>query len=206
VRQLVQLREEDERRTVAPVEARALAESLKAERARFVRLVRPRVASEADADDVVQRALMRAAERAGSLEDPARARAWFYRILRHTLVDHHRERRRDPMRHTTDADPNELAGDDDGVPERTPCRCGLRLLGEIRPAYAEVLRRVDVEGEERSAVALALGISAGNLHVRLHRARRLLRDAVGSHCGVASHHPCLDCSCDGRQRCGDVSR
>ena len=202
VRWIVQLRDEAEGRTVVAMEARALAETLKAERARFVRLVRPRVATEADADDVVQRALMRAAECAGSVAHPARARAWFYRILRHALVDHHRERRGDPLRHRSDADVTEVAGDDAG-PERTPCRCGVRLLGEIRPAYAEVIRRVDIDGEDPAEVARVLGISTGNLHVRLHRARRILRDEVKDHCGVVSAGPCLDCSCDGRQRCGD---
>ncbi len=202
LRQLVQLRDEAEGRTVDPMEARALAEALKAEHARFVRLVRPRVASEADADDVVQRALMRASERAGSLEDPARARAWFYRILRHALVDHHRERRNDPMRHRSDADLTELAAEDPG-PDRTPCRCGMRLLAEIRPAYAEVIRRVDIDGDDPAAAARALGISTGNLHVRLHRAHGVLRNEVSHHCGVASAGPCLDCTCDGHARCGD---
>jgi RNA polymerase sigma factor (sigma-70 family) len=202
LRRVVRLRDEAQGRTVDAMEARALVDALKAERARFVRLVRPRVANEADADDIVQRALIRASERAGTVADPARARAWFYRILRHALVDHHRERRSDPLRHRIDADLTELAGDDPAQ-DRSPCACGVRLLGGIRPAYAEVIRRVDVDGEDPVVVARALGISTGNLHVRLHRARRLLREKVGSHCGVVSVGPCLDCTCDGRRRCGD---
>jgi RNA polymerase sigma factor (sigma-70 family) len=178
--------------------------ALVGERGAFVRLVRSRVATEADADDVVQRALLRASERAASLDDPARARAWFYRILRHAVVDHHRRGRLDPMRHRSSADVADLvdASDDGATSAPTACACGLRLLEELRPAYAEVVRRVDLDGQDPVAVARDLGISPGNLHVRLHRARRALRDDVRHYCGVDSARPCLSCACDGPHRCG----
>lgn len=182
------------------MEARALIGALTGERERFVRLARLRVRTPADAEDVVQRAFERASEQAGTLGDPLRARAWFYRILRHAIADHHRAARRNPMARESAADPDELPVEP-AVP-RTPCGCSLRLLAELRPAYAEVIRRVDVEGEDPEAVARALGITTGNLHVRLHRARSRLRDDVMHYCGVASHRSCLDCACDEHHRCG----
>ncbi len=182
------------------MEARALIGVLTGERERFVRLARLRVGTSADAEDVVQRAFVRAAEQAGSLEDPLRARAWFYRILRRTVADHHRAARRDPSRRESAGDPDALAAE--AIVAPTPCGCSLRLLAEMRPAYAEVLRRVDVEGEDPAAVATSLGITTGNLHVRLHRARSSLRDDVKHYCGVASHRACLDCACDEHHRCG----
>lgn len=183
------------------MDARALVGALDGERERFVRLARLRVASQADAEDIVQRALSRAVEHAGSVQDPARARAWFYRILRHAIADHHRARRSDPARQASAVDPDELPATGAG-PARTPCGCSLRLLAELRPAYAEVLRRVDVDGESPEAVATSLGITSGNLYVRLHRARASLRDDVKHYCGVSSHRSCLDCSCDEHHRCG----
>jgi RNA polymerase sigma-70 factor (ECF subfamily) len=203
VRHVVPLRDEGEGRRLSVMEARALARTLMLERARFVRLARQRLASEADADDVVQRALSRAVERAHSLEDPARARAWFYRILRHAIADHHRTASGDRARRAEGVDPSELAGAS-GQSSQTPCACSMRLLAELRPAYAEVLRRIDVDGEDPGTVARSLGIAVGNLHVRLHRARRALRDDVRHHCGVDSHHACLDCDCDEGHRCGSV--
>jgi RNA polymerase sigma-70 factor (ECF subfamily) len=182
------------------MEARALVGVLITDRARFVRLARLRVPTEADAEDVVQRALLRAAERSESLEAPAQARAWFYRILHRAIADHHRSRRADPLRIPASADLDEIATE---PPATTAvCACGLRLLAELRPAYAEVIRRVDVNGEDAGEVARSLGISAGNLHVRLHRARRALREDVQHHCGVDSLAPCLDCGCSGPHRCG----
>lgn len=68
--------------------------------------------------------------------------------------------------------------------------------------YAEVVRRVDFDEEEPAAVADALGLSVGNLYVRLHRARRMLRERVEGHCRVSSIEPCLECTCSGQGRCG----
>jgi RNA polymerase sigma-70 factor (ECF subfamily) len=184
------------------MDARSLMGTLVGERGRFVRLARLRLGSESDADDVVQTALMRASERAGSLEDPAQARSWFYRILRNAVVDHHRTARRDPMRDPASTDAADVESEDAPLGVPTPCACSVRLLGELRPAYAEVIRRIDVDGEDPRTVAQALGISPGNLHVRLHRARRVLCDDVRHYCGVESHRPCLDCGCDGHRRCG----
>jgi|SRR5579859_242738 len=183
------------------MEARALVQALGGERARFVHMARSRVGTEADAEDVVQRAMMRAAERAASLEDPVRLRAWFYRILRRTIVDHHRSRPRDARHEQLDG--NEVS--DQGAfdaPAPCGCACAVRLLGELRPAYAEILRRVDFDGQDPAAVAAALRISSTNLYVRLHRARAALREHVERHCGVSSVAPCLDCMCSTHERCG----
>jgi DNA-directed RNA polymerase specialized sigma24 family protein len=183
------------------MEARALVQALGGERARFVQMARSRMETEADAEDVVQRAMMRAAERAASLEDRARLRAWFYRILRRTIVDHHRSKPRDARHEPLDG--NEVS--DRGAldaPAPCGCACAVRLLGELRPAYAEILRRVDFAGQDAAAVATALRISSTNLYVRLHRARAALRERVERHCGVSSVAPCLDCMCSTHERCG----
>jgi RNA polymerase sigma-70 factor (ECF subfamily) len=180
------------------MEARVLIDGLTGERARFVRLARSRVATEADAEDVVQQALMRAAERASQIADASRARAWFYRILRRAIVDHHR---RKPPEFSGDVPEDEPAANDER-PRGPTCRCAVRLLGELRPAYAEVVRRLDFEQQDPRAAADALHLSMSNLYVRLHRARRALRDRVQGHCGVASIGPCLECTCHAHHRCG----
>ncbi len=185
---------------VRSVDAHALIAALSGERARFVRVARRRVASEADAEDIVQRALARAAERAASLAGPSRARAWFYRILRNAITDHHRRSSSDPIR-SADASLDDVV-DDAMVHAPRPCRCGVRLLDGLRPNYAEVVRRVDLDGQAPSSAAAALGVSRGTLEVRLHRARRSLRDQVRGYCGVSSRRGCLDCACDGEHRCG----
>jgi len=196
------LRRTGEGPRLVPMDAPALLRLLMPERARFVRLAARRVA-EADAEDVVQRALLRASGRAALLDDPSRARAWFYRILRRAIADHLRDRIHDPMKHRAAADLETLEQAPRAVPVDATCACTERFVSELRPGYAEVIRRVDVEGEEPRAVASALGISSANVHVRLHRARRLLRGEVMRRCGVSSYHACLDCECDLVRRCSD---
>jgi RNA polymerase sigma-70 factor (ECF subfamily) len=110
-----------------PMEARALIEVLNGERARFLRMARARVETEADAEDVVQRAMMRTTEHSASFADPARVRAWFYRILRRTIVDHHRSKARD--RAYEPLEEAEAYGEC-GPAASTPCCCALRLVGE----------------------------------------------------------------------------
>ena len=184
------------------MDARALVPLLAHERPRFVRLARRRLPTEADAEDVVQGAMMRATERAGSLEDPARVRPWFGRIVARAVADFHRAPRRESPSASGDVDVAEDVAEDVPEPAGNACRCTLRLIGTLRPAYAEVLRLVDVEDQSPEAAATALGITSTNLHVRLHRARHALRDRVEEHCGVSSCGPCLDCTCDGSRRCG----
>jgi RNA polymerase sigma-70 factor (ECF subfamily) len=180
------------------VDTHALINTLTGERGRFVRMARSRVATEADAEDVVQGALLRAAERAAQLEDATRARAWFYRILRRAIADHHRSK---PLHVGEEALENEPAAEDAG-PRPPSCRCARRLLDQLRPAYAEIVDRVDFNDEDPAEVAEALRVSTANLYVRLHRARRALRERVESHCGVSSIEPCLECSCHAHYRCG----
>lgn len=194
------LRRGEQVASVTAMDARALVEVLQGERARFVSMARARVGSDADAEDVVQRAMLRAAERADSLGDPARARAWFYRILRRAIVDQHRGRTRDACC-SSDADVETLP--DEGRETGKPCRCAERLSRDLRPAYADALRRIDVEGQDPADAATALGITVATFYVRLHRARHALRERVEKHCGVSSMTPCLDCSCTAHGRCGD---
>lgn len=177
------------------MDAEALIRTLTPERASFVRFARRSVGSDADAEDVVQRALLRASSRAETVADPARARAWFFRILRRTIVDHHRERK--PAGESLEVEP--AAPVEEAL---SACACAVRLLDELRPGHAEVLRAVDFDGEEPAAVATRLGLTRGNLDVRLHRARRELREKVMRHCGVDGAAPCLDCTCDASSCCG----
>jgi RNA polymerase sigma factor (sigma-70 family) len=169
------------------------------ERARFVATARRRLPTEADAEDVVQRAMMRAIEHAVSLEDPARVGSWFGRILQRTIADFYRSRKPETPSDSGDVD----VAAESPEPVAHGCACSLRLLGDLPAAYSDVLRRIDVDGESPQAVAATLSISPTNLHVRLHRARRALRERVKAHCGVVTSGPCLDCTCDTHGRCGD---
>jgi RNA polymerase sigma-70 factor (ECF subfamily) len=75
------------------------------------------------------------------------------------------------------------------------CACSVALLAELPPAYADILTRVDVREEPVEAVALELGVTVNNATVRLHRARKALRDRLAACCGCKSAQECQSCRC-----------
>lgn len=161
-------------------------------RAEFLAFVKKRVRSGADAEDLLQQGLVRAAEKLDSLRADDRVEAWFYRVLRNTIADHHAawavgEAKLDLLaREASEAPPEEAA----------VCACSMGMLDNIRSEYAAILRRIDIEGESMTEAATHLGLSVGNTKVRLHRARKALREELLSRCGSNSVRACQDCSCD----------
>jgi RNA polymerase sigma-70 factor (ECF subfamily) len=169
--------------------AARVIEALAPSRGKFLDFARARVG--ADADEVVQLALLRAALKADSLRDVESAVPWFFQILRRTIADHHGQRARAP----------EAPLDDEPTTESEPssdaCACSLGVLERLRPEYVEMLRRVDLDEESIASVAASLGITANNATVRLHRARKALREALVAYCGTDSMRACMSCGCDG---------
>lgn len=145
----------------------------------------------------MQVAAVRALERAESLHDPARVRAWLFRLHRNVVVDAVRSSKsRDRLGERAQ---RELAANE---PVEWPkpltddlCGCSIaqaRLVGE---GYASILEMVDFGDATVAEASAKLGISANNGAVRLHRARRALRKRMLEHCGVTSVRECAECRC-----------
>jgi RNA polymerase sigma-70 factor (ECF subfamily) len=169
-----------------------LVRELMADRTAYLGFLRGRVRSGADADDILQQALVKASGHACDLKDPTRLRAWFFQILRRTLADDYAQW---ALREA------KLANLPLDMEEATPaevalCGCSLGQLERIRPEYADMLRRVDIEEQGLSEVAQSLGVSVNNATVRLHRARKALREQLRAFCGTDSALACADCGCD----------
>jgi RNA polymerase sigma-70 factor (ECF subfamily) len=158
----------------------------------FLAFLTPRVPSPAVAEEILQAAFVRTLEKGGSIENGESAVAWFYRLLRNALVDYYRRRAREGrMLESAAAEvmPSE--------PElkQAVCQCVGTLLPTLKPEYAEMIRRVDLEEQPLGAVAAALDITANNAGVRLHRARQSLKNKLEQCCGSCATHGCVDCSC-----------
>lgn len=163
------------------------------ERPAHLAFLRRRLSSAADAEDLLQLAWMRAARHLDDLRSDERLSAWFWRILRNTLTDEHRRLGREQ------AATSELLAEERSVSigeGNETCGCSLGVLEQIRPEYREVLRRADVNEEPIEQVADELGITVNNASVRLHRARKAMRDALLENCGTASLRGCQDCGCE----------
>jgi DNA-directed RNA polymerase specialized sigma24 family protein len=75
------------------------------------------------------------------------------------------------------------------------CTCIYDLIPALKAEQAELVRRVELGEEPLHQVAGDLGITPNNASVRLHRARRALREALQDACGACADHGCLDCGC-----------
>jgi RNA polymerase sigma-70 factor (ECF subfamily) len=160
----------------------------------FTGFARNRLADAELAADAVQESLLKALKASDSVRDPESAKAWFYRILRRTIIDLYR--RRDVQDRAIARMERELDLPPTTDEERVACGCLERLIPTLKPQYSTLVRRLDLEGEALQPVAASLGITTNNLKVRLHRARQQLKERVTQTCRVCAQHGCLDCTCD----------
>lgn len=160
----------------------------------FIAFARKRVGDPLLAEDVVQDSLVKALGSHRRPDHDEDTLAWFYRILRRTLIDLYR--RRAAKARTLDRFERELPESPGPGDARTLCACFRRLLPAVPAAYRDLLERIDLGGEDPRHVAHELGLTRNNLTVRLHRARRHLRTALSRNCRACSQHGCLDCTCD----------
>ena len=163
----------------------------------FTAFARKRLGDPELAADAVQESLLKALKSSDQLRDEENTRAWFYRILRRTIIDLYR--RRDARDRAAAELERELNVAPDTEEERIVCGCMERLLRRMAPQYAELIRRIDLNEEQPETIATELGISKANLNVRLHRARQQLKSRLEENCRICAAHGCLDCHCGGSQ-------
>ncbi|WP_421880408.1 RNA polymerase sigma factor [Pacificispira sp.] len=188
---------------------RAVLSELQSKRGLFLGFLTKRLASRAEAEDVLQEFCLRVLSRKSHPQMPDRLDAWLFAVLRSVLNDHYRKlsRRqrmedalsRDPVQFPTVENDAELFGE--------ICTCVGELLTDLREADADLIRQLDLGDEDRAGVAKSLGINQGALRIRLHRARIALRDRLMRHCGGCCRHGFDDCGCAKHEAvCGSHTR
>jgi len=163
--------------------------------ARFLGFLERRVGSRDEAEDILQEAFARSIGHTDSLRSPESATAWFYRVLRNALIDHHRREGTRARAFLQLAAESEEGTVPDLELEAVACACITALVDTLKPEYGAALRRVDLDGLSVRAFAEETGITPGNAGVRLHRAREALRRQLARSCGTCLDHGCLDCHC-----------
>lgn len=159
----------------------------------LLRLLRSRLPSEADAEDVLQDVFVRIHEGAGRLAHPDRVQAWVYGIARRAVADFYRERGRRPS-----GAPEEAGGEPAVEPEgvnlapyqgehdvHDEVLSWLIPMVEVLPdGYREAVCLADVEGLPQREVAKRLGLSLSATKSRVQRGRALLGEALRACCEV----------------------
>ncbi len=130
-----------------------------------------------DARDVTQETFVRAYRNLRSFDRKRRFHTWAYRILTNLAVDRMRARsrwKRAPF-------PGDIADPSPG-PRETMLGEELReevraTLEELPPRYRALLVLRDLEGISGKQISEATGVSHATVRWRIHRARRLFREA-----------------------------
>ena len=160
----------------------------------FQSFIERRVGSKAVAEDLLQLSLKKALEHAPRLLKNESILSWFYTILRNTITDFYRsesveERKREEFKKLlTVSDYSEKL-------EENVCQCLRELIPTLKPEYGELILKIDLEKNCPDEFSKRLGISRGNLDVRLHRARQALKTSLVRTCGTCTEHGCLNCTC-----------
>ncbi|MHB8875295.1 MAG: RNA polymerase sigma factor [Myxococcaceae bacterium] len=175
---------------------KALALLLMEQQRRFLAFLTKRLGSQEAARDLLQSALAKALERAGSLRDDESVSAWFFRLLLNDLIDHYRHRNAERRALEGHAREVQLREADQRTLDRQICACVKGLTASVKPEYAAAVEAVDLRGEEVAAFAAGIGISPGNARVRLHRARAALAARLLEMCGTCCQQGCTNCPCE----------
>ena len=164
-------------------------------RRRLLAFLVRRVDDRAIAEDILQAAYVRALESKERLRADESVVAWFYRILRNAVIDYYRRRATEGAALDRWAQELELATAPEPQLEEMACECIAGALDVIAPAYADLVREVDLKEKGLATYAEANGITVGNAAVRAHRARAALRRQLIRCCGTCAEHGCLECRC-----------
>ena len=142
----------------------------------------------ADAEDLLQDAMLRAFDHFRELREPEAARSWLFTILVRTNLNRLRARRRRAETFAADLEEHELEAAlaawrstrrPDDLAERAAIREQLAAaLDQLDASLRPVVWLSDVEGFRQREIARMLGIPEGTVASRLFRARRSLRDAL----------------------------
>ena len=151
---------------------------------RLVRLALAKAGPGDDAEELVQRTLVRVYRGLPRFRGESRVTTWIFRIAANSWIDMQRSQQsqrtvEEPM--VTELEqsvpaPGEPA--DERLAREEAGELVRSYFNELAPRQREVLELVDLQGLEPSEAAEALGVTPSTARVHLHRARRILRSAI----------------------------
>lgn len=132
----------------------------------------------ARAEDLTQRAFVRAWQRLSSFREEAAFGTWLHRLAVNLALDELRAEQRRAERTAEAGEVYALSEARRTGPER-----GMdleRAIAQLPDRARAVLVLHDIEGWKHADIARHLGVTTGTTKSQLHRARRLLREALRS--------------------------
>ena len=146
---------------------------------------------EDDSKDLVQDTYMKAFRFINSFQEGTNAKAWLYRILKNSFINDYRKKSKQPAK--VDYQEVEQYYNSEDTPkdatvdlrlETTKDMIGDEIsnaLNSLAVDFRTVIILCDLEGFTYEEMAKILDIPIGTVRSRLHRARNILREKLGSY-------------------------
>jgi RNA polymerase sigma-70 factor (ECF subfamily) len=151
-----------------------------------------------EAEDLTQDTFLRAYRARESLRDPGAARGWLYRIATHVCLDRLRQR---VPRVSLDSEEG-AARAEPAVAEPSPLEiaeraetsaCVQRCLDLLSDSYRAVILLHEGHSLTAPEIAELLDVSLDTVKIRLHRARKKLREIMDFGCAISSGQDGVPC-------------
>jgi RNA polymerase sigma-70 factor (ECF subfamily) len=178
-------------------EVSAVRQIIRQHNQRLYRIARSILRDDSEAEDALQEAYARAFTNLGSFRGEARLGTWLARIVMNEALGRLRGRRvtvelndltkgaQIEARIIPFPNSNPQLDPETAVAQRELRALLERAIDELPPLFRTVLVARLIEGMSIEETAELLGIRPETVKTRLHRARRLLRDAMERHIGPA---------------------
>ena len=131
------------------------------------------------AEELTQEVFVRAWRKLSSFRGESAFSSWLYPLTVNVALSERRSRRRRDARIVATEDPASL----ERAPRSPAPEAGFDLekaMAALPPGARAVFVLHDVEGRTHEEIAQLLGLAPGTSKAQLHRARRLLREALAS--------------------------
>ena len=171
-----------------------LADIMRQHNRRMFRIARAILRNDAEAEDIVQDAFVKAFTELGSLREPSSAAAWLARITANLAISRVRLLKRRGRVVLADGELEDRPDDmetDQHTPERLTAMGDVRRLLEnaidrLPDGFREVFMLRVVEHMSVEETATTLGVLAQTVKSRLHRAKAVLRSDLEEHLTAVS--------------------
>jgi RNA polymerase sigma-70 factor (ECF subfamily) len=152
----------------------------------------------ADAEDLVQEAMMKAYVGFHAFRPDTNMRAWLLRILINSYISDYRKKRRQPVRYSTEqfseqrlvdtytrSAPAGLRSAEDQALDSLPDNDIRSAMQALPQQFRDAVYYADVEGLRYQQIAAIMNTPIGTVASQLHRGRRQLRRLLGDGVGGA---------------------
>lgn len=161
------------------------------------------VGDEAEAEDVLQETFLSAFKSIRDFDGRSSLGTWLYRIAHNAALMRIRSRRESVSLDGSDsadgAEPIDIPSSEDSPDQSLVEHESAQILGDAIDALPEGLRQVfvlrEIDGQSTAETARKLGISAGAVKVRLHRARQALRKTLSAYFDERVTQPAQSLAC-----------